>query len=153
MTAPTTLKDRIRRDLNTAMKARDELTIATLRMALAAVQVEEVAGPTARQLSDDEVLTVLRREGKKRREAAEAFTGAGRAESAARERAEGELLQTYLPVQLSEDELAERVRAGIAASGAESVRDMGRAMKAVQALVAGQADGARVAVEVKRQLG
>lgn len=146
------LKAQLRRDLTTAMKARDELGTATLRMALAAVQVEEVAGTTARELTDDEVLTVLRRETKKRREAAEAFAGAGRGESAAREQAEGALLETYLPVQLSEEDLIEGVRAGIAESGATSIRDMGRAMKSVQALVAGRADGARVAAEVKRQL-
>lgn len=148
----TSLKGRLRQDLSTAMKARDELATATLRMALSAVQVEEVAGPTARELTDDEVLTVLRREARKRKEAAEAFAGADRADSAARERAEGDLLATYLPAQLSEDELTERVRAGITESGATSVRDMGRAMKAVQALVAGEADGARVAAEVRRQL-
>jgi len=147
------LKGRIRSDLNSAMKARDELRTATLRMALAAMQLEEVAGATARELTDDEVLTVLRRETKKRREAADAFAAAGRAESAAREHAEGALLETYLPSQLSDEELIERVRAGIAESAATSVRDMGRAMKAVQALVAGQADGGRVAAEVKRQLG
>ena len=147
-----TLQGRLRQDLTTAMRARDGLATATLRMALAAVQLEEVAGATARELSDDEVLAVLRRETKKRREAAEAFAGAGREESAARERAEGELLETYLPAQVSDQELAERVRAGIAESGATSIRDMGRAMKAVQVLVAGQADGARVAAEVKRQL-
>lgn len=147
------LKGRIRSDLNSAMKARDELRTATLRMALAAMQLEEVAGATARELTDDEVLTVLRRETKKRREAADAFAAAGRAESAAREQAEGALLETYLPSQLSDEELIERVTAGIAESAATSVRDMGRAMKAVQALVAGQADGGRVAAEVKRQLG
>lgn len=135
------------------MKARDELATATLRMALAALQTEAVAGATARELTDDEVLAVLRRETKKRREAAEAFAGVGRTESAAREQAEGALLETYLPAQLSDEELIERVRAGIAESGATSVRDMGRAMRAVQALVAGQADGGRVAAEVKRQLG
>lgn len=146
------LKGQLRRDLTTAMKSRDELAMATLRMALAAVQVEEVAGDSARELTDDEVLAVLRRETKKRREAAAAFAGAGRADSAAREQAEGELLEAYLPTQLSDAELSERVRAGIAESGATGVRDMGRAMKAVQALVAGQAEGARVAAEVKRQL-
>ncbi len=138
-----TLQGRLRQDLTTAMRARDGLATATLRMALAAVQLEEVAGAAARELSDDEVLAVLR---------PDAFAGAGREESAARERAEGELLETYLPAQVSDQELAERVRAGIAESGATSIRDMGRAMKAVQVLVAGQADGARVAAEVKRQL-
>lgn len=147
-----TLKARLRQDLSTAMKSRDELATATLRLALAALQVEEVAGATARELSDDEVLALLRRETKKRREAAEAFASAGRAQSAVRERAEGELLERYLPAQLSDEELAERVRAGIAESGVVSLRDMGRAMKAVQVLIAGQADGGRVAAEVKRQL-
>ncbi len=148
----STLKERLRQDLNAAMKSRDELATATLRLALAAVQVEEVAGAAARELTDDEVLALLRREAKKRREAAEAFADAGRAESAAREQAEGALLEAYLPTQLSDEELTERVRAGIAESGATSIRDMGRAMKAVQARVAGQADGGRVAAEVRRQL-
>ncbi len=148
-----TLLGRLRTDLNTAMKARDELTLATLRMALAAVQVESVAGDTARELSDDEVLAVLRRESKKRREAAEAFAGAGRSAAADRERAEGALLDTYLPTQLDDDDLAELVRTGIAESGAAGPRDMGTAMKAVQAMVAGRADGRRVAAEVKQQLG
>lgn len=154
MTAtPQTLLGRLRTDLNTAMKARDELSLATLRMALAAVQVESVAGETARELSDDEVLAVLRRESKKRREAAEAFAGAGRTESAERERAEGALLDSYLPTQLDDGDLAELIRAGIAQSGATGPRDMGSAMKAVQAMVAGRADGRRVAAEVRRQLG
>lgn len=134
------------------MKSRDVLTTATLRMVLAAVQVEEVSGDAAHELTEEEVLAVVRREGKKRREAAEAFDGAGRAEIADRERAEGAVLQAYLPSQLSDDDLTALVRAGIAESGAAGVRDMGRAMKAVQARVAGQAEGGRVAAEVKRQL-
>lgn len=154
MTAtPQTLLGRLRTDLNTAMKARDELSLATLRMALAAMQVESVAGDSARELSDDEVLGVLRRESKKRREAAEAFAGAGRTESAERERAEGALLDAYLPTQLDDGDLAELVRAGISESGAAGPRDMGKAMKSVQAMVAGRADGRRVSAEVKRQLG
>ncbi len=147
------LKQRIRTDLSAAMKQRDELARDTLRMALAAIQVEEVAGDTARDLTDEETLAVLRRESRKRREAAEAFAGAGRADSAARERAEGALLETYLPAQLSDAELAELVRAALDESGASGVRDMGRAMKAAQASVAGRAEGGRVAAEVKRQLG
>lgn len=147
-----TLTARLRADLSAAMKRRDALTMATLRMALTAIQVESVAGDAARQLSDDEVLAVLRRETKKRREAAEAFDGAGRPETAARERAEGELLQAYLPQQLPDAELIELVRAGIAESGAQGVRGMGPAMKAVQTLVAGRAEGGRVAAEVRRQL-
>lgn len=134
------------------MKARDAVTTATLRMVLAAVQVEEVSGDAARELTQEEVLAVVRREGKKRREAAEAFDGAGRTEIADRERAEGAVLQNYLPRQLSDDDLTALVAAGIAESGASSIRDMGKAMKAVQARVAGQADGGRVAAEVRRQL-
>ncbi|MBA3418957.1 MAG: GatB/YqeY domain-containing protein [Geodermatophilaceae bacterium] len=146
------LSVKLRQDLSAAMKNRDELATAALRLTLAALQVERVAGATARELTDDEVLGVLRRETRKRREAAEAFAGAGREESAARERAEGDLLESYLPAQLSDDQLTERVRDGIATSGATNMRDMGRAMKAVQSLVAGQAEGARVAAEVKHQL-
>lgn len=152
LTTEQTLTARLRADLSTAMKSRDELARSTLRMALAAIQVESVAGDTARELSDDEVLAVLRREARKRREAAEAFDGAGRPESAARERAEGELLATYLPQQLGDDDLIELVRAGIAESGAQGKRDMGKAMKAVQTLVAGRAEGGRVAAEVRKQL-
>ena len=146
------LKDRLRTDLNTAMKARDELTTATLRMALTAVSTEEVAGKAARELSDDEVLKILGREAKKRREAAEAFDGAGRTELAERERAEGSVLDRYLPAQLGDDELGELVAAAIAAAGATSPRDMGAVMKIVQPEVAGRADGKRVSDAVRQRL-
>jgi uncharacterized protein YqeY len=146
------LKARLHADLNAAMKARDEVTTATLRMALTAVTNEEVAGKAARELSDDEVLRVLTRESKKRREAAEAFDGAGRAELAARERAEGQVLERYLPAQFDDAELAELVRAAIAETGASSMRDMGAVMKTVQPRVANRADGKRVSDEVRRQL-
>jgi uncharacterized protein YqeY len=146
------LKDRLHADLNAAMKARDELTTATLRMALTAVTTEEVAGKQARQLSDGEVVTVLVREAKKRREAAEAFDGAGRAQLAERERAEREVLDRYLPAQLSDDELAELITAAIAAAGASSPRDMGAVMKIVAPQVAGRADGKLVSDEVRRRL-
>ena len=147
------LKQQLQSDLTDAMKARDELRAATIRMALTAVTTEEVAGKQARVLSDDEVLTVLTREAKKRREAAEAFDNAGRAELAQRERAEGEVLATYLPAQLGDDELAELVRAAIAESGATDPKAMGQVMKLLQAQVAGRAEGGRVAAEVRRQLG
>ncbi|WP_375481848.1 GatB/YqeY domain-containing protein [uncultured Jatrophihabitans sp.] len=146
------LKDRLHADLNTAMKARDELTTATLRMALTAVTTEEVSGSSARELSDDEVLRVLTREGKKRREAAEAYDGAGRPELAERERAENSVIDRYLPAQLEDAELAELVRDAIAQTGASSPRDMGAVMKVVQPQVAGRADGKRVSTEVKDQL-
>jgi uncharacterized protein YqeY len=146
------LKARLHADLNTAMKARDELTTATLRMALTAITTEEVAGKTARELSDDEVLKVLTREAKKRREAAEAFDGAGRSELAERERAEGVVLDGYLPAQLDDAELGELVRAAITESGAATPNQMGLVMKLVQPRVAGRADGKRVSDEVRRQL-
>jgi uncharacterized protein len=145
-------KDRLHADLNVAMKARDELTTATLRMALTAITTEEVSGHTARELTDDEVLRVLTKEAKKRREAAEAFDGANRAELADRERAEGNVLQRYLPQQLSDEELAAVVRDALAESGATEARQMGAVMKIVQPRVAGLADGKRVSDEVRRQL-
>jgi uncharacterized protein len=147
-----TLKDTLTADLRTAMKARDELTTSTLRMALAAVRTAESAGSVARELSDQEVLAVLTKEAKKRREAATAFAGAGRAEQAARERAEGEVLERYLPAQLSDEELAELVAGALAAGQFGGNAQMGPAMKAAQAAVAGRAEGARVAAEVRRQL-
>ena len=146
------LKERLKSDLNTSMKARDEVTTATLRMALTAVTNEEVAGKAARELSDDDVLKVLGREAKKRREAAEAFDAAGRAELANRERAEGEVLDRYLPAQLSDGELGELVASAITEAGATSPRDMGAVMKIVQPHVAGRADGKRVSDEVRRRL-
>jgi hypothetical protein len=147
-----TLKDSLTADLRAAMKARDELTTATLRMALAAVRNAEVAGAEARELSEDEVLAVLTKEAKKRREAATAFADAGRAEQAARERAEGGVLGRYLPAQLSDEELAELVAGALAAGRFSGKAQMGPAMRAAQAAVAGRAEGARVAAEVRRQL-
>jgi len=147
------LKPRLHADLNAAMKARDELTMATLRMALTAITNEEVAGKQARELSDEEVIKVLGRESKKRREAAEAFDGAGRKELADRERAEGAVLDGYLPAQLGEEELSALVTAAIAEAGATEQRQMGAVMKIVSGQVAGRADGKRVSDEVRRQLG
>jgi len=146
------LKARLRTDLNAAMKARDQVTTATLRMTLTAITNEEVAGKAARELGDDEVLRVITREGKKRREAAEAYDAAGRAELAARERAEGEVLERYLPAQLGDDELTALVTDAIAEVGATTPRGMGAVMKLVQPRVAGRADGRRVSEEVRRQL-
>jgi uncharacterized protein YqeY len=148
----STLKTRLESDLRTAMKARDELVTSTLRMALTAVRAAEVAGRSARELSDDEVLTVLTKEAKKRREASTAFADAGRAELAAKERAEEEILSRYLPAQLSDDELRELVTGALAAAGLTGMASMGPAMRAAQAAVAGKAEGGRVAAEVRRQL-
>jgi len=146
------LKDQLRSDLTAAMKARDEVRTRTLRMALTAVSNAEVAGATARELSDDEVLKVLTREAKRRREAADAFATAGRTEQAAAEQAEGEVLDGYLPAQLGDDEIAAIVTAEIEQSGAAGLGAMGQVMKAVTPRIAGRADGGRVAAEVRRQL-
>jgi uncharacterized protein len=148
-----TLKDRLSADMRGAMKARDETATSTLRMALAAVRNVEVAGKEVRELSDEEVLGVLTREAKKRREAATAFADAGRDELAAKERAEEQVLGRYLPAQLGDAELAELVAGALAAGGLSGRAQMGPAMKAAQAAVAGRAEGARVAAEVRRQLG
>ena len=146
------LKQRLRADLTAAMKARDVLRTRTLRMTLTAVTNEEVAGAAARELTDDEVRKVITREAKKRRDAAEAFDAAGRESQAAAERAEGEVLAGYLPAQLSDDDLAQIVTAAIEETGAAGMSAMGQVMKAVTPRVAGRADGARVAAEVRRRL-
>jgi uncharacterized protein YqeY len=139
------LKDRLREDLTASMKARDDVRTRTLRMVLTSVSKEEVAGSAARELDDDEVMKVLAQEAKRRREAAEAFAAAGREEQAAAERQEGAILAGYLPAQLS-------VAAAIKETGAAGMAAMGQVMKAVTPQVAGRADGARVAAEVRRTL-
>ena len=146
------LKDRLRGDLTAAMKARDEIRTRTLRMALTSVSKEEVAGSAARELTDDEVMKVLAKEAKRRREAAEAFAAAGRQEQAAAERAERAILDGYLPAQLDDDEIAALVAAAVEETGASGMAAMGQVMKAVTPRVAGRADGARVAAEVRRRL-
>lgn len=146
------LKQRLRTDLTAAMKARDEIKTRTIRMALTEIAKEEVAGDTARELDDAEVQKLLAREAKRRREAAQAFAGAGRDDQAAAERAEGEVLAGYLPAQLTDDELTAIVAAGIAELSASGPGAMGQVMKAVTPKVAGRAEGAKVAAEVRRQL-
>ena len=151
------LKAQLREDMTAALKARESVKLGTLRMALAAINNEEVAGKSARELSDDEVQKVLAREVRKRKEAAEAFSGAGRAEQAASELAEAEVLNEYLPSQLSDDELTAEVDAAVAEVSAQlgeqpGVRAMGQVMKAANAKVAGRADGGRVAALVKARL-
>jgi uncharacterized protein len=146
------LKDRLRSDLTAAMKARDEVRTRTLRMVLTSVTQEEVAGSAARELSDDEVIKVLTREAKRRREAAEAFAAAGRDQQAAAERAEGDVLAAYLPAQLGDEEIAAMVTAAIAETGASGMAAMGQVMRTVTPQIGGRADGARVAAEVRRQL-
>ena len=146
------LKDRLRADLNAAMRARDQVRMRTLRMALTSITNEEVAGAAARDLTDDEIVKVLTREARKRKEAAEAFSAAGRDDRAAAERAEGEVLAGYLPAQFSDDELAALVAAAITETGASGMSDMGLVMRTVTPRIAGRADGARVAAEVRRRL-
>lgn len=134
------------------MKIRNRLRTATLRMALTAVHNEEVAGKAARELSDGDVLAVLAKEAKRRREAAEAFAAGGRPELAERERAEGAVLESYLPARLGDAELAELVRTAIGEVGAAGPKQLGSVMKLVTPRVTGRADEARVAAEVRRQL-
>ncbi|RPF35216.1 MULTISPECIES: GatB/YqeY domain-containing protein [unclassified Streptomyces] len=151
----TTLKSKLQEDLNAAIKERNELRSSTLRLTLTAITKEEVAGKEKRELSDDEVLKVITKEAKKRREAADAFAQGGRAESAEREKAEGEVLAEYLPKQLSDEELDGIVAAAVEeakAAGAEGPRAMGAVMKIVNPKVAGLAEGGRVAAAVKKLL-
>ena len=148
------LKTRLRSDLTSAMKARDTMTTSTLRMVLAAVGNEEVAGKSARELSDAEVVDVLSSEAKKRRESVVAYREAGRDELADKEQAEADILAEYLPEQLSQEEIVALVTEAVAATGAAELgpRGIGKVMGALQPKVAGRADGAKVAAEVKRQL-
>jgi len=147
-----TLKTTLQADLTQAIRERDQIGAGTLRMALTAVTNEEVAGKVARALTDDDVVTVLSREAKRRREAATAYEGAGRPELAERELAELQVLQRYLPTPLSDEELDELVARAVAESGATGMPQLGLVMKAVQPLVAGRADGGRVAASVRRRL-
>ena len=155
MVRMSALKDRLRADLTTAIKARDELRSSTLRMVLTAITNAEVAGKVARELDDEDILGVLSSEAKRRREAAVAFEEGGRAEMAAKEAAEGVVIAEYLPTPLTEAEIAELVTAAIASTGAgeEGMRAMGKVMGVVTPQVKGRADGGAVAAEVRKQLG
>ena len=146
------LKSKLQSDLNDAIKSRNTVVAETIRMVLAAITKEEVAGKEKKELSDTEVITVLTREAKKRREAAEAFEQGGRADKAASERAEGKIIAGYLPEQLSESELNNLIAETIAAVGASGPADMGKVMGALKAKVAGKADGALVSSLVKAAL-
>jgi uncharacterized protein len=147
-----TLKDQLRSDLTTAMKARDETRTRTLRMTLTSISNEEVSGAAAHDLTDDDVIKILTREAKRRREAAAAFADAGRGEQAAQELAEEQVLAGYLPAQLGDDELAAMVTAAIAETGASGPAGMGQVMKVLTPRVAGRAEGSRVAALVRSQL-
>ena len=146
------LKSTLRDDLHTSMRERDRVRSATLRMALTAVTNEEVSGTTARELTDDEVLKVLAKEAKKRREAATAYIEAKRPELAAKEEAELVILEAYLPAPLSDADLEALVARALSETGATGMAQMGQVMKAANTLVAGRADGGRIAAIVKSAL-
>ena len=146
------LKEKLQSDLTASMRARDELRSGTIRMVLTAIKNEEVSGKEARELSDSEVITVLSREAKKRREAAEAYEQAGAKDRAASERAEGLIIAEYLPAQLSEAEIKDLISAAIAETGAAGPQQMGLVMKSIQPKIAGRADGGLVSSLVKAAL-
>lgn len=146
------LKDKLKADLTASLKSRDDVRLRTIRMALAAINVEEVSGKEARELSDDEIVKVLTKEAKKRREASEAFATAGRAEQAQAELDEQAVLEEYLPAQLSDEELNRLVDEAIAESGAAGPKAMGQVMKVLNPKVAGRAEGGRVAAAVRARL-
>ena len=154
MTEPGTsqLKSTLRADLHNSMRHHDKVRSETLRMALTAITNEEVSGATARELSDDEVLKVLTKEAKKRREAVTAYKEAKRPELAAKEESELAIVEAYLPAQLSDAELEGLVAQALTETGATGMSQMGLVMKAATALVAGRADGGRVAAIVKSAL-
>jgi uncharacterized protein YqeY len=146
------LKEILRSDLTEAIRSRDELKSGTIRMVLTSITNEEVAGKTARILNESEIITVLSREAKKRREAAEAFTDGGRLDRAEREKLEGEFITTYLPVQLSQEEIEVMIARAIAESGAVGPAGMGLVMKIISPEIAGKADGGLVSTLVKAAL-
>ena len=146
------LKERLHSDLTEAIRSRDELRSGTIRMVLTAITNEEVSGKSARVLSDAEIITVLSREAKKRREAADAFKDAGRADRAEQETNEGKVITEYLPEQLSQEDIAKIIADAIAETGASGPAGMGLVMKAIQPKVAGKADGGIISGLVKAAL-
>ncbi len=146
------LKEILQHDLTEAIRSRDELKSGTIRMVLTAITNEEVSGKEARTLTEPELITVLSREAKKRREAAEAFSEGGRPDRAEREKLEGEFIITYLPAQLSEAEIKELISSAIAETGASGPAGMGQVMKIISPKIAGKADGGTVSALVKAAL-
>ena len=146
------LKDSLKHDLTEAMRARDELLLSTIRLCLSAITNEEVSGKEARVLTEAEVIQVLSREAKKRRESAQAFADAGRPDRAERENAEGEVIARYLPSPLSETELASLIAEAMKESGASGPAGMGLVMKILSPKIAGRADGAAVSAAVRAAL-
>jgi uncharacterized protein YqeY len=146
------LKEKLQADLTSAMRNRDEVRSSTIRMILTSIKNEEVSGKEVRELNESELITVLSREAKKRREAAEAFDQAGAKDRAETERAEGAIIAEYLPKQLSKSEVRELIEAAIRETGANSPAQMGLVMKNLQPKIAGKADGALVSSLVKAAL-
>jgi uncharacterized protein YqeY len=146
------LKETLKTDLTEAIRSSDKVISGTIRMVLTAITNEEVSGKEARVLTDDEIITVLSREAKKRREAAEEFAKAGRADKAAEEKAEGEVIAKYLPAQLSEDDIKALIAAAVASTGATGPAAMGKVMGAIKPQIAGKADGSLVSSLVKAAL-
>ena len=146
------LKEKLQTDLTQAIRSRDEVQSGTIRMLLAAITNEEVAGKAAKVLSDAEIITVLSREAKKRREAVEAYTQAKREDLANKEKAEAAVIAQYLPEQLSEDEIKKLIQEAIASTGAVGPSGMGLVMKQLQPKIAGKADGGLVSALVKAAL-
>ncbi|WP_446223984.1 GatB/YqeY domain-containing protein [Nocardia sp. IBHARD005] len=151
------LKAKLRADMTTAMKAKDKLRLATLRMLLAAIQTSEVSGTEAHELSDTDVVSLLQKEAKKRNEAAVIYEQNGRGELAANERAEEQIIEEYLPTQLDDAEVAQVADTAIAQVAEElgarpGMKQMGQVMKAATALAGGKADGSRISAAVKARL-
>ena len=146
------LKERLKSDLTEAIRSSDKVVSGTIRMVLTAITNEEVAGKEARVLTDDEIITVLSREAKKRREAADEFAKANRPDKSAEERAEGDVIAKYLPAQLSEDDIKKIIAAAVASTGAAGPGDMGKVMGAIKSQIAGKADGSLVSSLVKAAL-
>jgi uncharacterized protein YqeY len=146
------LKETLKSDLTEAIRSSDKVVSGTIRMVLTAITNEEVSGKEARVLSDDEIITVLSREAKKRREAAEEFAKANRPDKSAEEKAEGEVIAKYLPAQLTEDDIKKLIAAAVASTGAAGPGDMGKVMGAIKPQIAGKADGSLVSALVKAAL-
>ncbi len=147
------LKEKLQSDLTDAIRSRTEIKAGTIRMLLAAITTEEVSGKSARVLTDAEIITVLAREAKKRREAVEAYVAAKRTDLADKEKAEGDVIAEYLPAQLSEDEIKKMIADAIAETGAAGPAGMGQVMKILSPKIAGKADGGVVSGLVKAALG
>jgi uncharacterized protein YqeY len=146
------LKEKLQSDLTDAIRSKDGIKSGTIRMLLAAITNEEVAGKSAKVLSDAEVITVLSREAKKRREAVEAYTQAKRDDLANKEKEEAAVIALYLPEQLNEADINKLIMDAIAETNAAGSSGMGLVMKALQPKIAGKADGGLVSSLVRAAL-